>query len=432
MRTVIRRFLAAAVSLTILALTAPSGVAAQAISARDLEMLRQNPDLVRQRIQASGMSEDQIRTRLAAAGFGPNVLDQYLQSSAGDADTLGDPLTVEVLSALGTLGFDDFETILVPESIGMQFPDTTVVDSMEVEVEEIPLFGLGIFERGALFQPTLNGPVPASYRLGPGDELVLIITGDVELIRQLTVTRGGFVVIPQVGQLSVTNLTMDQFRTVLMDRLSRSYSGLRDGTTAFDVTLSRVRMIQVFVTGEVQQPSAYQMASVATVLNALYAAGGPTENGNFRSIQIRRSGAELPAFDLYDYLLEGRSGGDVTLEDGDVVFVPVHGTRASITGAVVRPGEYELAPDETLQDFAWRSHALSPRASEARPALTASVSMSCSTAPRSRACPSSRATKSRFLPSRKPPGDSWTSTARCTNRGDLAGVPGCDFATSLN
>jgi len=204
------------------------------------------------------------------------------------------------------------------------------------------------------FLPLLAGPVPADYKLGAGDQLVLILTGDVELAYQLQVTREGFVLIPQVGQVFVSNLTLDQLRDVLYQRLGRVYSGVKRGanaTTRFDVSVANVRANQVFVLGEVAQPGAYQISSLGTVLTALYAAGGVTESGNTRKIDVRRDGKTVAALDLYDYLLRGDTHSDVRLETGDVVFVPLHGTRVRVTGAVLRPAVYELQPGETLVEL---------------------------------------------------------------------------------
>jgi protein involved in polysaccharide export with SLBB domain len=125
----------------------------------------------------------------------------------------------------------------------------------------------------------------------------------------------------------------------------------------------------VFVVGEVTQPGAYQLASVATTLNGLYAAGGLTERANFRQIQVRRGGNVVAALDLYDYLLRGDTRNDVVLEQGDVVFVPVRGVRASVSGAVVRPAIYELKPGQTLADLVEAAGGFQPDASLERIAI---------------------------------------------------------------
>ena len=191
------------------------------------------------------------------------------------------------------------------------------------------VFGVDVFRRSRTqFLPLLAGPVPPDYTLGPGDELVLILTGDVEVAYTLPVTREGFILIPQVGQVFVNNLTFDQLRDLLYTRLGKVYSGIRrtpDATARFSVSVANVRANQVYLIGEVVQPGAHQISGLGTVLTGLYAAGGVTALANLRHIEVRRLGKVVNTFDLYDYLLRGDDRSDIRLETGDVVFVPVHG-----------------------------------------------------------------------------------------------------------
>jgi len=216
------------------------------------------------------------------------------------------------------------------------------------------IFGLDFFRRSTtLFNPNVAGPVDANYRVGPGDQLVLVLTGDVEASYQLDVTRQGFIVVPQVGQIAVNGLTLAQLNDILYDRLGRVYSGVRrgaDATTHFSVTPAKLRSNMVFVVGEVMAPGAYQVSASGTLLSALYAAGGPTDNGSLRDLQVRRGGKLVANMDFYDYLVNGDASHDIRLETGDIVFVPVHLARVRIVGEVVRPATYEIKPTETLAD----------------------------------------------------------------------------------
>lgn len=335
----------AAIGASLCLATLPAS--AQQPTPQQMETLRQNPELVRERLRQSGLTDEQIRARLAAAGYEASLLDPYLTGTETAAP--GGEMTPEMIAALSALGVGEVRPQgleRIPVEVGRETsPATRDRDGLE-------LFGADVFRRTTTqFQPMLSGPVPPTYQLGPGDMLVLVITGDVEFVHSLEVTREGFVVIPQVGQIYVNGLTMAQLNATLRNRLGRAYSGIAEGTTRFDVSVARLRTNQVYVIGEVTQPGAYQLSSVATVLNALYAAGGPTNRGNFRTIEVRRQGSLVAVFDLYDYLLAGETGDDISLRQGDVVRVPVHGTRASITGAVVRPAIYELKPGETLSDL---------------------------------------------------------------------------------
>jgi protein involved in polysaccharide export with SLBB domain len=320
-----------------------------------IEALRRNPEQIRQQIQQSGLSPEQIRARLRAAGYPESLLDAYLTSGqTGLAAPEPDMASLAALEALG-MPFAVAQALLPPDT-GM----------VEHRLAPSRVFGVDVFRRSTTqFLPLLAGPVPPDYRLGPGDILLLILTGDVELTHTLSVSRDGFVLIPQVGQVPVTNLTLDQFREVLFTRLGPVYSGVRRGanaTTRFGVSVANVRTTQVYVVGEVIQPGAYQLSALGTALTALYAAGGVTEEGSVRRIEIRRNGALLDSLDLYDYLLRGDARGDIRLETGDVIFVPVRGPRVDLSGAVVRPAIYETRAGETAADVIAAAGGLAPNA----------------------------------------------------------------------
>ena len=315
--------------------------------------LQQNPGLaaqIRNRILGSGMTPEQVRARLQAAGYPPTLLDAYLKPETPGAAP--PTASLDQLAAIQAVGLPPISVTLsdLPLDTGFVRALTTPLKSESASL----VFGVDAFRRTTTqFLPLLAGPVPPDYRLGPGDQLVLILTGDVELSYTLPVTREGFVLIPQVGQVFVSNLTLDQLRDVLYTRLGRVYSGVRraNATTHFDVSVANVRANQVYVTGEVSQPGAYQISSLGTVLTGLYAAGGVTDRADMRQVAVRRNGHSVATFDLYDYLLRGDTKHDIRLETGDVVFVPVHGMRAQVSGAVSRPAIYAIKPGELLAEL---------------------------------------------------------------------------------
>src|SRR5437879_361314 len=344
-RSLLPAALALGLALAAHAQNPPLPPPAQAASALQ-QAVQQNAglaDMIRQRIGQSGMTPDQTRARLQASGYPPTLLDAYL-----GAQTPGQPAPVpgaQEIAAIQSLGVPTLATA------GEILPvDTGLVRATAAGKSGV--FGVDVFQRTSTqFLPLLAGPVPADYKLGAGDQLVLILTGDVELAYTLQVTREGFILIPQVGQLFVSNLTLDQLRDLLYTRLGRVYSGVRrspGATTRFDISVANVRANQAYVVGEVAQPGAYQISSLGTVLTALYAAGGVTERATLRGVEVRRFGKVVATFDLYDYLLRGDTRHDVRLETGDVVFVAVHGPRAQITGAVRRPAIYELEEGGSL------------------------------------------------------------------------------------
>ncbi|MGN6393590.1 MAG: SLBB domain-containing protein [Gemmatimonadales bacterium] len=354
------------------------------------QTLRNQPELVqelRDRLTQSGLTPDQVRARLRAAGYPENMLDDYLQGADTTHAAQFGPNTLNAIQALGVLTSEQRDSLARADS-GQVMSDSlrAVVDSLRIIRADsiradsladsvavlrggLKRFGIETFRRYTTrFQPSTAGPVDENYRLGPGDELVLILTGDVERAYTLDVTREGFVVIPQVGQVYAANLTLGQLQEQLYGRLGRVYSGVRraNPTTRFQLSISRLRNIQVFVAGDVVRPGAYQMSSAGTVLTALYAAGGPTSNGSFRQVTIRRGDKLVDSLDLYDYLIHGINPTDVRLENGDVVFVPVHGGLVAVAGRVLRPAIYELLPTETLRDVIAYAGGFDPSAGTAR------------------------------------------------------------------
>jgi protein involved in polysaccharide export with SLBB domain len=341
------------------------------------DMLQNQPDLVRQlreRLQQSGLTEDQIRARLRAAGYPENFLDQYLSGADTSLGVRPGPRTIDAVTALGILSPQEVDSLQladsafamsdslrqVLDSLRFLHLDSLRADSLADSLESIrpgglALFGVQTFRKlTTQFEPMDAGPVDEHYRLGPGDALVLILTGDVEQAHMLEVTREGFIVIPQAGQLYVANLTMGQLENQLYDRLGKAYSGVRrspNARTQFQISLAKLRKIQVYVAGDVIRPGAYQVSAAGTVLNALYAAGGPTTNGSFRRVDVRRGGVLVDSVDVYDYLTRGINPSGVRLQAGDVVFVPVHGALTKVAGKVKRPAVYELRPEETLRDL---------------------------------------------------------------------------------
>ncbi len=322
-----------------------TSLAAQQPTPAQVQAILQQPgaaDSLRARIRASGLTPEQIRARLRASGYNPALLDPFLSEQA--TDTLS--VTGDQTAAIRALGLAPMTRAAPVADIGARIVPAEPPSGV---------FGVDVFRRTTTqFLPLLSGPVPADYRLGPGDMLVLILTGDVELTHQLAITREGFVLIPQVGQVFLANLTMDQARNVLFDRLGRVYSGVRRGpnaTTHFDLSVANVRAVQVYVVGEVNQPGAYQLSALGTVLTALYTAGGVTERANPRAVTVRRAGDTVATFDLYDYLLKGDTHNDVRIENGDVVFVGVRARRVAVRGSVLRPAAFDLAPHETLADL---------------------------------------------------------------------------------
>ena len=336
--------------------TPPGAARDSAEIARELER-RFGSGLTQQdiieRLRHSGLSRAQVRSRLQQMGYDPTLADRYfdvLERGAEPPTGQTDEQFVEALRRIGVIELPPPDSLaadsLLADSLAMA--DTARAGGLEI-------FGRSLFRRqSAEFEPILTGPAPPNYRIGPGDEISLVLTGDVELAYLLPVNREGYLVIPDVGQVFVNGLTLAQLEDRLYDRLGRVYSGVRrgaDATTRFLVSLGRTRMNQVYVIGDVERPSAYAVDALATVFHALYLAGGPNDNGSFRRIEVRRGGEVVRTVDLYDYLIRGDDSSDIRLEHGDIVFVPPVSRRVTVSGLVRRPGVYEAAPDDDLRDL---------------------------------------------------------------------------------
>lgn len=335
-------------------------------------LLQTRSDVVaslRSRLLSSGLTPEQVRSRLRAEGYPEDLLDAYLPDRVGRAatDTTVSTRTILALRSLGVVDSLAADTLL--GAVSPPPADSGAVEADSVSADSMQVFGLDLFRRStSQFEPNLAGPVDENYRLGPGDQLVLVLTGDVEEAYELDVTREGFIVVPRVGQLYVANLSLSDLNELLFSRLSRVYSGVRreNATTYFSVSVSRLRSNQVFVAGDVRRPGSYRVSSAGTALTALYAAGGPTENGTLRRVVVRRGRGAVDTLDIYDYLVDGDASRDPRLQSGDVIFVPVRGPRVEIRGEILRPAIYELKEGETLADLVRMAGGFGAAASRSR------------------------------------------------------------------
>lgn len=223
-----------------------------------------------------------------------------------------------------------------------------------VEKDTLSVFGEQIFSgKNLTFEPSLNIPTPKNYTLGPGDELIVDIWGAAENTYQLEVSPEGSVQINNLGPISVSGLTIEEASALLINRLSSLYSGLKPPKqdTFAQVTLGSIRSIKVSIVGEVERPGTYTLSSLATVFNALYAAGGPTDNGTFRSIKILRDGKQFKEVDVYDFLVDGNLENNIVLKDQDIIKVDPFINRITVEGEAKREGIFETKDGETFADL---------------------------------------------------------------------------------
>lgn len=213
----------------------------------------------------------------------------------------------------------------------------------------LPIYGANLFQNvPSTFAPVDMAPVPPDYVIGPGDELRIRVWGQVNFQANVRVDRAGEVYIPvsQVGPVHVAGIPYSELDEHLRQAIGRVYRN-------FDLIadIGRIRSIQVYVAGEARRPGEYTISSLSTLIDALFASGGPSVQGSLRDVQLRRGPDTISHLDLYGFLIHGDKSKDVKLLAGDVIFIPPAGPQAALTGSIRNPAIYELRNNESLADL---------------------------------------------------------------------------------
>jgi len=219
------------------------------------------------------------------------------------------------------------------------------------ELSEEQVFGRNIFNSNNLtFEPSNNLPTPANYRLGAGDEIIIDIWGANQVTIQETISPDGNISIDRLGLIYLSGKTVNQATSYLKKELNKIYAGLddEDPSSLIKVSLGNTRTIQVNVMGEVYQPGTYALSAFSTVFHALYSAGGVSDIGSLRNVQVARNGKKIAEVDVYDFIMHGKTKDDIKLQEGDVIIVPPYEALVKIEGNVKRPMKYEMKNDETV------------------------------------------------------------------------------------
>ncbi len=216
-----------------------------------------------------------------------------------------------------------------------------------VAIQPLRQFGYAIFGLPvSTFAPIDDVPIGSDYVLGPGDELRVIVWGAMENTYSQTVDHYGRIYLPTVGPIRVWGLTFSQAEKLILSYLSQYYKGFQSS-----VTMGHLRTIKIYVMGEVNQPGSYNISALSSLTNALVAAGGPSNLGTLRNIQLKRNNQTIEEFDFYDFLLSGDKSKDCRLEAGDIIFVPPIGNIVGIAGEVKRPAIYEFKETLRIKDL---------------------------------------------------------------------------------
>lgn len=291
------------------------------------------------RMQATGASQQQILTELAAKGVtreqGERIMAQY---QAGQAAQTGTTMSTE--SRTRDASFEGPDEVVVIHETPVRRPGS--------------VFGRDLFSsKNLTFQPSLNMPTPENYQLGSGDELIIDIWGNSELTVRQTISPDGYISVPNIGPIYLQGMDIKDASAKIKTAFSRIYSDLRSANprTFIKTSVGNIRSIKVNIMGEVVLPGTYTLSSFASVFHALYAAGGINDIGSLRNVKVYRKGQLEKQVDVYDYLLRGDSSGDIILKENDIIKVEPYQKRVQITGQVKRPMTYEMLPDEPLEQL---------------------------------------------------------------------------------
>lgn len=213
------------------------------------------------------------------------------------------------------------------------------------------VYGRNIFNtRNLTFEPSVNLATPPNYRLGPGDEVIVDIWGTNQATIRDNISPDGYISVPELGLLYLNGMSISEATRYLRKELNKIYAGIdsENPSSQINVTLGNSRTIQVNVMGEVLQPGTYALSSFSTVFHALYRAGGVSNIGSLRSIQVVREGKTVATVDVYDFIMKGKISDDIRLQEGDVIIVPSYEVLVKIEGNVKRPMKYEMKKNESV------------------------------------------------------------------------------------
>ena len=222
---------------------------------------------------------------------------------------------------------------------------------LQVTGQNFALYGADFFENiNSKTSQFNNTPVGGDYLVGPGDQLLIRIWGSTSSESIVTVDREGTIQFPKLGTLPLVGVKAAQLDGVIKNFLSKFYKDIE-----VSVSFTQLRKLTVYAVGQAKNPGSYSMGSEATLSTALFASGGPNQNGSIRKVQIKRQGNTVAEFDLYSFLSKGDKSKDIKLQDGDVLFYPKADGFMALVGKINAPGVYEIKESllsyETLGDI---------------------------------------------------------------------------------
>lgn len=290
--------------------------------------------LLWQQAMGNGLSESDAMKYLVKKGLKPAEVEQFKKRMVA--------LQINKKSQFGNNN-------LIKDTSSFMRDSTWILEVPEVR-KQTNRYGYDFFSNPNIsFEPNLRLATPKNYILGPDDQLGITLTGLNETEIEAIVNNEGNINIPYVGLVNLNGLSLEKARERVFSRMAKSYPALNSKKTNLTITLSAYRSIKITIIGEAERPGDYQLNSLASLFNALYTSGGPTENGSLRDIRLIRNNKVIASIDLYQFLQTGKSPENIRLEDQDVIMYPLYNKRVEFGGMVKRPFVFELTPHENLQ-----------------------------------------------------------------------------------
>lgn len=296
-----------------------------------------------------------------AAGFSLGNITSGGSTSITSVDTTASPSSINVINATNAamlmqqepLKPNDFQKFVL-ETAGHKLPlyGQSFFENVQANQRALQLLQSGSQPNGTLssaggFAPIDNAPVNGDYLLGPGDQVVIRGWGAIDINVRTQIDRNGVVTLPRVGAVTLAGVKASQAEGVLRSAVGKYFKDFQ-----LSVTLGQLRSVTVYVVGQARRPGSYALSGVSTLASGLLATGGPNASGSMRRVQLKRAGKVVGEFDLYAFLSQGDSTGDIKLTDGDVIVIPPAVGHIALVGKVNNPAVYELkTPGETMEQL---------------------------------------------------------------------------------
>ncbi len=284
--------------------------------------------------------------------FSSSILESQTQEDLSYLDLLPSNQSQSIAERLGIqTGKPINDEVVVDSFDEPRFQSSTSNTSLLKEIPnsntKIETFGLNIFKDSpTTFAPVDLAPAPLDYVIGPGDELRIQLFGTENINRLIKVNREGNIVIPEIGSIQASGLKFSDLNEKVKNLVNASLIG-----TNVEISLTKVRSIQIFVLGNALNPGAYTVSSLSNITNVLFFSGGPNENGSLREISLKRDGVLIGNFDFYDLLINGNISSELKIMSNDVLVINPIRKSVKIMGEIRNPAKYELLEKEDFSDL---------------------------------------------------------------------------------